>query len=84
MHGITDPEKLSQRVPTVSFTHSAHSPQQIAERLAGRGIFVWAGNHYALPFTAARGLEPDGTLRVGLLHYNTTNEIDRLLTELAQ
>ena len=55
----------------------------MAERLAGRGIFVWHGNFYALPLTEALGLEPEGVVRIGLLHYNTTEEIDRLLTALA-
>jgi len=50
----------------------------------GDRLFVWSGHHYALPFTEARGLEPAGTLRVGALHYNTAEEIDRLLTELVQ
>jgi selenocysteine lyase/cysteine desulfurase len=50
--------------------------------LAKEGIFAWPGNHYALPFTEAAGLEPEGTLRVGLLHYNHAKEIDRLLDSL--
>jgi cysteine desulfurase family protein (TIGR01976 family) len=84
VHGITNLAQLDERVPTVSFTHRNRAPLQIAERLAERGIFVWPGNHYALPFTEALGLEPGGTLRVGLLHYNTAEEVDRLLAELAQ
>ena len=60
---------LSDRVPTVSFTWPGHDPQHLSEQLAAHGIYVWAGNHYALPFTEAAGLEPAGTLRVGLLHY---------------
>ena len=54
----------------------------MSEQLAAQGLFVWAGNHYALPFTEAAGLEPGGTLRVGLLHYNTADEVDRLLQAL--
>jgi len=84
VHGITNLTQLNDRVPTVSFTHRSRTPGQIAERLAERGIFVWPGNHYALPFTEALGLEPEGTLRVGLLHYNTAEEVDRLLVELSQ
>jgi cysteine desulfurase family protein (TIGR01976 family) len=84
VHGITDLTQLNDRVPTVSFTHGKRTPLEIAERLDERGIFVWPGNHYALPFTEALDLEPHGTLRVGLLHYNTAEEVDRLLAELAQ
>lgn len=82
--GITDPDRLSERVPTVSFTHERLTPREIATRLAERGLFVWDGNHYALPLTEVLGLEPHGTLRVGLVHYNTTDEVDRLLEELGK
>lgn len=82
--GITDPERFTRRVPTVSFTHERHTPRAIAVHLAEQGLYVWPGNHYALPLTEALGLEPDGTLRVGLLHYNTAEEVDRLLEALAR
>jgi selenocysteine lyase/cysteine desulfurase len=60
-----------------------HSPREIAETLGARGIFVWDGNFYALALTERLGLEPaGGLLRVGLAHYNTTDEIDRLVEEL--
>jgi selenocysteine lyase/cysteine desulfurase len=81
--GITDPARLDERVPTLSFTHESLRPVEIAERLGERGIFVWHGNYYALPFTEALGLEPDGMVRVGLLHYNTANEVDRLCAALS-
>ena len=80
--GITDPGQLFRRVPTVSITHPAISPADLAARLAELGIFTWPGNHYALPFTEAAGLEPDGTLRIGLLHYNTADEVTTLLESL--
>ena len=56
---------------------------ELASRLAEQGIFVWHGNFYALPLTEALGLEPDGLVRIGLLHYNTEEEVDRLLAALA-
>jgi cysteine desulfurase family protein (TIGR01976 family) len=70
------------RVPTVSVTHPQLTPRQLAEALAARGLYCWPGNHYAYPFTLATGLEPHGTLRIGLLHYNTAEEVERLLTAL--
>src|SRR5262249_21941394 len=82
--GITDAERLHERVPTVSFTHKKLSPKEITSQLGERGIFAWHGNFYALPLTEALGLEPDGMVRVGLLHYNTTAEVDRLLTALRE
>jgi len=77
--GITDEDRLAQRVPTVAITHRRLSPSQLALRLGEQGIFVWHGNFYALPLTEALGLEPQGLLRIGLLHYNTEEEVQRLL-----
>ncbi len=82
--GIADPERFDQRVPTVSITHERCSPLQVAEHLAGRGIFAWHGNFYALELTEALGLEPAGLVRLGLLHYNTVDEVERLLAALAE
>ena len=81
--GITDLERLGERVPTIAITHARSTPREIAAHLATRGIFVWSGNFYALPLTEALGLEPDGLVRIGLLHYNTRQEIDRLVEALA-
>jgi selenocysteine lyase/cysteine desulfurase len=80
--GITDSGRNAERAPTVSFTHDSMSPRQIADELADRGIFVWAGNFYALELTEALDLEPDGVLRVGVLHYNTMDEVESFLHEL--
>jgi cysteine desulfurase family protein (TIGR01976 family) len=82
--GITDPARLDERVPTVSFFHKRFSPQAVAEHLDRQSIFVWHGNFYALELSEALGLEPDGMVRVGLLHYNTAGEVERLLTALAE
>jgi cysteine desulfurase family protein (TIGR01976 family) len=82
--GITDPARLGERVPTVGITHHRLAPRAVAERLAAEGIFVWHGNFYALPLTEALGLEPDGMVRIGLLHYNTVEEIERLLEVVAE
>jgi selenocysteine lyase/cysteine desulfurase len=60
-------------------THARQTPAQLAEHLGDRGIFVWDGNYYALSLTQALGREPDGMLRIGLVHYNTIEEVDRLL-----
>ena len=82
IHGITDADLIDQRVATYSITHDQLSPGELAEHLARRGIFTWAGNHYALPVTEARGLEPGGTLRISALHYNTLEEIERTISAL--
>ena len=82
--GIRDPQRIAERVPTVSITHATRTPREVAEHLAERGIFVWHGNFYALPLTQALGLEPAGLVRIGLLHYNTLEEVDRLLEALGE
>ena len=77
--GITDPVLFDRRVPTVSFTLEGHSPRQVAERLAQANIYVWNGNYYALAVTERLGVEDKGGMvRVGLAHYNTGEEIERL------
>ncbi len=77
--GLTNPEDTDQRVPTVSFTMDGFHPRQIAEILGQQGIQVWDGNYYALAVTERLGLEETGGMvRVGLVHYNTLEEIDRL------
>lgn len=80
--GITDPARLSQRCPTVSISHDRLTATQLAQALGDEGIFVWHGNYYALPLTERLGVEPDGMVRVGLVHYNTVGEVERLLQVL--
>ena len=82
--GITDRDRLEARVPTVSFTLAGHSPRQVAEHLAGRDIQVWDGNYYALAIMERLGLEATGGMvRVGAVHYNTHEDIDRLVEAVA-
>jgi cysteine desulfurase family protein (TIGR01976 family) len=83
--GLQDTTALVRRVPTVSFTMQGHSPRSIATLLGQQGIYTWDGNYYALAVTERLGLERGGgMLRVGLTHYNTINEIDRLSEALHQ
>ncbi len=85
VYGITDPRQLAQRVPTVICSIAGHTPRELAELLAASAIFAWDGNYYALGIMQRLGLEErGGALRLGMAHYNTTIEIDRLLTCLEQ
>jgi selenocysteine lyase/cysteine desulfurase len=60
-----------------------HSPRELATKLGGRGIFTWDGNYYAINLTERLGVEQSGgMLRIGLTHYNTAEEVSRLLEEL--
>jgi cysteine desulfurase family protein (TIGR01976 family) len=79
IHGITDRRRLAERVPTVSFTLKGQHPRRVAEALNEAGIYVWDGNYYALAVTERLGLEESGGMvRVGPVHYNTVEEIERL------
>jgi cysteine desulfurase family protein (TIGR01976 family) len=81
--GITRRDQLDRRVPTVSITARDLMPLQIAEHLASREIYAWNGNMYALELTERLGLEEQGGIvRLGLVHYNTIEEVDRLLQAL--
>jgi len=70
-------------VPTFAFTVEGRSPRQVTEHLGQRGIAVWDGNYYALEIMRRLGLD-EGAVRVGIVHYNTADEVDRLLNELAR
>ncbi|MFN6106030.1 MAG: aminotransferase class V-fold PLP-dependent enzyme, partial [Planctomycetaceae bacterium] len=82
VRGITDLSRLGERVSTFGLRPKHLAPLDVAEALARQGIFVWHGNFYALPLTEALGLEPEGLVRIGFLHYNTVEEVDHLLAAL--
>jgi len=83
LYGIRDPRRFDQRCPTVAVRIAGHTPLELATRLGERGIFTWDGNYYALNLTERLGVEQDGGfLRLGPVHYNTVEEIARLLEEL--
>jgi selenocysteine lyase/cysteine desulfurase len=85
VQGISDPEAMSRRVPTVSFTHDRHSPDVIAQALAKRNIFVWSGHNYGVEPAKALGLlEGGGVVRVGAVHYNTADEIEQTLSAIEE
>jgi cysteine desulfurase family protein (TIGR01976 family) len=72
---------MAGRTPTFAVTIPGHTPDEVALRLAERDIAVWAGNYYAVEVMERLGL-PDGAVRIGIVHYNTAEEVDRLLAEL--
>lgn len=76
--GITDMNRLDERVPTVVFVKEGHTPSAIAEHLARNDIYVWDGHYYAVEIMERLGRGEHGMVRVGLAHYNTHDEIDRL------
>jgi len=83
--GITDEKRFDERCATLSFRLGDHHPTEIAAFLGERGIFTWDGNFYALNLSERLGVEQHGgVLRVGFVHYNTAEEVDRLLTALCE
>jgi len=84
IYGITDPNRTADRFATVSFTMDGIPTSRLARMLADEGIFVWGGNYYAVEFTSRMGMEPEGMIRVGLLHYNLASEVVRLLETLSR
>ena len=84
IYGLTDTARLDERVPTFAFTWPRLSPRATAEYLGDHGICCWSGNYYALRLMERLGLEAQGgAVRIGLAHYNTREEIDRLLNLLS-
>ena len=80
LHGIPT---MDGRVPTFAITHESVAPQEAATRLGEQGFAVWHGNYYAVEIMQRLGLD-DGAIRVGIVHYNTADEVERLLGALDQ
>ncbi len=80
IRGITDPARVDERCPTVAFTLDGHHPHEVSAALGSLGICTWDGDYYAYELIRALGLaESGGMVRVGLAHYSTIEEIDRLV-----
>ena len=85
IHGIVDPERAAERVPTVSISIDGVGPRAAAEALGRDGIYVWDGDFYATGLIERLGkAKTGGLLRLGLVHYNTAAEVDRTLEALAR
>jgi cysteine desulfurase family protein (TIGR01976 family) len=82
--GIADPARSGERTPTAALTIAGVAPREAAEALGRQGMTAWDGDFYATGLIERFGLaESGGVLRIGLTHYNTAAEIDRLLAALA-
>ncbi|HZD86931.1 MAG TPA: cysteine desulfurase-like protein [Gaiellaceae bacterium] len=75
---------MEGRVPTFAFRVEGASPREVAERLGERDVAVWDGDYYAVEGMTRLGLEPEGAVRAGFVHYNTADEVDRLLAALGE
>ncbi len=89
LYGITDPARFAERCPTLALRvvnqTAEQTPLALATKLGDRGFFTWDGNYYALNLTERLDVEKSGGfLRIGLVHYNTVEEVDRLLAALKE
>jgi selenocysteine lyase/cysteine desulfurase len=89
IYGITDPARFHERCATLAIRidsgKSGHTPLELSTQLGDRGFFTWDGNYYALNLTEHLDVEKSGGfLRIGLVHYNTVEEVDRLLAALRE
>lgn len=81
--GIADPARIGDRVSTFGLTHRTISAAEAASTLGAKGLFVWSGHFYASGLIERLALAPAGMLRIGFLHYNTAEEVARILDTLS-
>jgi len=85
LHGISDSRRFDHRCATIAVRIDGFTPLELATRLGERGFFTWDGNYYALNVTEQLGVESTGGfLRIGLVHYNTMEEVERMLGALRE
>jgi cysteine desulfurase family protein (TIGR01976 family) len=85
LYGITDRDRFMHRTPTAALTIDGHAPRAITEALGRDGIATWDGDFYATGLIERLGLaETGGVVRIGLTHYNTIDEIDRVVASIAR
>jgi cysteine desulfurase family protein (TIGR01976 family) len=85
LYGISDPRRFENRCATFVVRIEGHTPLELATKLGERGFFTWDGNYYALNLTEQLDVERlGGFLRIGLAHYNTIEEVERLLAALGE
>jgi cysteine desulfurase family protein (TIGR01976 family) len=79
LYGLTN---MEGRVATFAFNVDGVPTREAATRLGDAGYAVWQGNYYAVEVMKRLGLE-DGAVRAGIVHYNTADEVDGLLTAIS-
>ena len=85
LYGVSDPRNFDRRCATIVVRIEGFTPLELATRLGERGFFTWDGNYYALNVTEQLGVESTGGfLRIGLVHYNTIEEVERMLAALRE
>ncbi len=71
------------RAPTIAFKPLKQSSQSLTNLLQDAGIGTENGNFYAHRLISDLGIDPDdGVVRLSLVHYNTQEDVEKILTEL--
>jgi cysteine desulfurase family protein (TIGR01976 family) len=84
LYGIADPSRVAERTPTFALRLGEQDPAKTAAALAAAGVFAWDGDYYAMEVMHRLGLDrTGGAVRVGFCHYNTAEEVDRVVDTLA-
>ncbi len=86
VYGNTDLERIEERTPTFAVTKDGYSAAELGVALAERGVYLYTGHFYGYESVKRLGLlddGKDGVARLGFVHYNTLEEVDRLLEILA-
>jgi selenocysteine lyase/cysteine desulfurase len=85
LYGISDPRRFDDRCATFAVRVEGHTPLELATKLGERGFCTWDGNYYALNVTEQLDVErTGGFLRIGLVHYNRAEEVERMLAALRE
>ncbi|HUM04838.1 MAG TPA: cysteine desulfurase-like protein [Terriglobales bacterium] len=85
LYGISDSRRFDSRCATIVVRVEGYTPLELATNLGERGFFTWDGNYYAVNVTEQLDVERSGGfLRIGLVHYNTMEEVERFLSGLRE
>ncbi|HWZ82359.1 MAG TPA: cysteine desulfurase-like protein [Terriglobales bacterium] len=85
LYGITEPRRFDNRCATIVVRVEDFTPLELATKLGDRGFFTWDGNYYAMNVTEQLDVEKTGGfLRIGLVHYNTMDEVERMLAAVRE
>ncbi len=87
VYGVSDLARVHERTATFAVGFQGVDPDALTRALTGQGVFCTSGNHYCTfwerDLGARHGLDDvRGATRIGFLHYNTADEVDRVLEAL--
>ncbi len=85
IYGVSEAERIGQRVPTIGFNLPNAPPSRVADEFAKQNIGVRDGHMYSPRLMMRLGLPKEtGAVRASLVHYNTVQEVRRFGSVLAE